>query len=156
MKTQHTTAAAINILGSIMIALFLIFWGSSDAQAQKKSKIDEGALTVAEPTEGFCTFQYDGVMSGIEFPANVSKQQLEDDELNRKMREYATPLPKNSNRFSLEDINNNILEEVMETIGSDKALVHLIKEDDSLAHLIKEDTLMANLMNENYDGPNRG
>ena len=100
------------------------------------------AFSQTTSDEPCVAFRYDGFENPNDAPANVSKENLENKMLEIKAYNYAMPLPAGVNRFSLEDINNDVIEEVMEIIGDKKVMVYLIKEDCDLA----------NLMNENYDG----
>lgn len=146
MKTALKNSAPAIIF---FVMMFVIAILANNANAQSTSNMENQ----------FVSFRYDGFTDVNDAPAVVTKQKLEDDEIERKM-EYYDPkgLP------SIEDIKNNILEEVIEAVTiPEKTIVNLIKEEDSsTANLINPEwngswnEYLTNLINEDWDGANRG
>lgn len=138
MKTLKFKNSA-HIISSIFV-LFLILWGSADANAQRKNIIEED----------FVSFSYDN-NNPVEVYSFVSIEKMENDEIERKEYHYGNILPNGIGLPSIEKVDVNRCREIYDSLES-----HLIKEDNNNdnAHLIKfeGDNDTAYLINPDWDG----
>jgi len=152
MKTTLKNTAPAIVFFLIMFAIAFL---STNASAQTT-------------TDSTIAFRYDGFQDVNDAPASISKERLEDYEIERKMYYYEMVLPNGHIGLpNMEDIKNHLMEEVMEAIKIhfSTPLVHLIKEEDnnkSTANLINPEwdgcwnEWYANLINPDWDGAHRG
>ena len=150
-QTTSTSTSLVDIIGAIAVISFIIL-ASTNTFAQHLQKTQKVSEDVVEPlnlVESFVTFRYDNIENYNDAPAVVpTKEQLKDNEIDRKMIKYAPQgLP------SMEDvIKQNILEEIMNGTGFVESntnevimpiIAHLTKDDTKTTaclHLMKDDT----------------